>query len=258
MHTKVIFSEKKKFKDAVLLVGLPGIGLVGKIALDHMVSQLKPKKIGEVVSDSFPPSVKTDQAVLDLISDEIYYKKLGSKDVLFLGGPVQPTLDFRAGSAQEHYEFAETVAREMKAVGVSRIYTLAGISAGESRMSREPRIIVAATSKKMLSEFKGNGMVADRGEGLISGAAGLVLGMGKRIGVEGACLMGETNPHLIYGDHGAAKKILERLMDMFSFKVNMSELEQESREVQEAFTKMNKKIKQQQEFENPGDLSYVR
>lgn len=257
MPTKVVFLKKSRPKSAVLFTGLPGIGLVGKIAIDHLITQLKPEKIAEVVSDSFPPSVRTQNAILELIKDEIYHARLGGRDFLFLAGPVQPTLDFRAGSAQEHFEFAEAIVKAVKELNVREVYTLAGLDIRERRMNSQPRIVIAATSKKVLDSWKDLGVVADKNEGLISGAAGLIIGIAKQHGIEGACLMGETSSQLYLGDHGSAKAMLELLVKKFRFKLNLSELEKEAKNIESAFQKLSQQLKEQVEQENPS-LSYVR
>jgi len=257
MVTKVKFLKKPKCKKAVLLTGLPGIGLVGKIAIDHLITQLKPEKIAEISSDSFPPSIRTQNAVLELIKDEFYYLKANGSEFVLLAGPVQPTLDFRAGSAQEHYEFAETVIKAVKELNVKEIYTLAGLDIRERRMNSEPRVIIAATSKKVLEDWKKLDVIVDKNEGLISGAAGLIVGIGKEQGIEGACLMGETSSQLYLGDHGSAKKMLELLIKKFKFKLNLEELEKEAKNIEQAFQKLTQQLKEQVEQESP-NLSYVR
>ena len=48
---------KPKIKDPILIEGLPGIGNVGKIAVDFLVETIKAKKIIEISSHRFPHSV---------------------------------------------------------------------------------------------------------------------------------------------------------------------------------------------------------
>ena len=192
-----------------------------------------------------------------MIKDEIFYFNIKEQDFLFLVGPVQPSLDVRASSMYEHYEFARTIVDSLKDKGLREIYTLAGINVGERRILSEPKVIIAATSKKTLAEWKKFGVVSDRPEGLISGAAGLILGIAKEEGLEGACLMGETNARLIYGDHSAAKKILELLVKKYGFKIDMNSIEKDSKEIEASFEQLTKN------FEVPDDkpengLSYVR
>ena len=154
MTTTVKFLHKKKLKDAIMFSGLPGIGLVGKIAVDYLLKQLKAKKIAEVYSDSFPPGVYTQNGVIDLIKDEMFLFESNEKSFVFIAGPAQPALSLRNGGALEHYEFAEKVVQAAKELGVKEIYTLAGVNVGEKRLSAQPSIVVAATNKKILNESK--------------------------------------------------------------------------------------------------------
>ncbi len=256
--TVVKILKKKKCKNGILFSGLPGIGLVGKIAVDHLLSQLNAEKIAEVWSDSFPPSVRTQNSLVEVIKDEIFYAKVGGKDCFFLAGPVQPVLDFQSPYGKEHYEFAAVIVSYCMQQNISQLYCLAGIDVRDKRLSKEPCIVVAATSKKMLDSFKGQKHVLfNSEEGLISGAAGMILGIGKENGLEGACLMGETNVQLFYGDHLSAKKVLELLQQRFKFKVSLNAVEKEAQKAREAFENLNRQLKQLHDDENEKP-SYVR
>ena len=257
MPTRIKMIKPIRMKNAVLFTGLPGIGLVGKIAVDYLLKQFSAEKVAEIISDSFPPSVHTKEGLVELIKDEIYHYKFKDRDFLFLAGPVQPSLDMRSVSMAEHYEFAETIISELKKLGLTEIYTLAGINIGEKRMVTEPNVIVAATDEKMLAEWKKVGAIYDKPEGLISGAAGLLLGIGKEQGLRGACLMGETKARLVYGDQGAAKKVIELLIKKFGFKVDMSKIEKEASEIENAFMQMVKQL-EEGDYKPEGGLSYVR
>ncbi len=260
MGTSIVLLKHKKLKQPILFVGLPGIGLVGKIAADYMLKQFKAEKIAEVHSDSFPPSVHTKNAMIELIKDEIFAIESGGRHYLFLVGPVQPSLDFRVGSAIEHYEFATRIVEAMKKMGVKQIYTLAGINIGDRRLEKEPGVVVAATSKKLLSELNNIGAIADKKEGLISGAAGLIVGIAEMHGIDGACLMGETSSKLVYGDHGAAKKLIELFIKRFGFKVNLDQIAQEAKRIEDAFEQLSKQFEESHEEEAipKAGLPYVR
>jgi uncharacterized protein (TIGR00162 family) len=259
MVTRIEFTKKPKLKNAVLVSGLPGIGLVGKIVVDYLLKQCKTEKIADVYSDSFPPSVHTEKGIMDLIHDELFLFESKGSSFLFLAGPVQPSLDIRLSSSQDHYEFAQKIVSTMKALGVKKIYTLAGINIGDKRMEQEPKVVVAVTKKEMVAEFTKLGATVDSYGGLISGAAGLLPGLAKEQGIEGACIMGETNARLVYGDHGAAKKVLELVVKLFGFKVDMKNIEKESKNIEKAFATLNKQLEERKEEEHPEvKLSYVR
>lgn len=255
MATRIKFLGNKKFKGAVLFTGLPGIGLVGKIAVDYTIRQLKPEKVGEIHADFFPPSIQTNNGVIELIKDELHYLDFDGQDFLFLSGPVQPALDGRGDMAQ-HFEFSRAIISTLKEKGMVEVCTLAGINVGEKRMQSEPKVVVASTNKKKLEEWKKLGAISDRPVGLISGVAGLLLGIGAEEGVEGSCLMGETNARLVYGDPGAAKAVLELLIKRYGFTIEMKEMEKESKEIEKAFAQLSKQIDEPDD--HPQHLTYVR
>ncbi|MEI7961050.1 MAG: PAC2 family protein [archaeon] len=259
MPTRILVVKKVALKDAVLVVGLPGIGLVGKIAVDYLLKQFKTEKVAEVLSDSFPPSVHTKDSKVFLIKDDIFHFNFKGKDFIFLVGPVQPTLDFKVGSSHEHYEFAETLVGFFKSIGVTELITLAGINVGDSRLNKKPEVIVAGTDDSILELWKKFGAKEDKKEGLISGAAGLFVGIGRLHSIKGACLMGETNPQLVYGDHGSAKQVIEILSKRFGFDVKMKSIEKESKQIEKAFKELSTSLEHPMDEEGKVDnLSYVR
>lgn len=258
MPTKILVTKKLATKNAVLIVGLPGIGLVGKISIDYLLKELSPEKIAEVYSDSFPPSVHTKNSKVHLIKDEIYYLKYKKQDFFFLVGPVQPTLDFKVGSAHEHYEFAETMISYFKSVGVNEVITLAGLNIGEKRINMKPKIVVAGTDDVTIKKWKKFGAKEDKKEGLISGAAGLFVGIGRLQKMTGACLMGETNAQLVYGDQGSAKAVIELLKKRFGFKIKMKSIDKEAKEIETAFKDLNQQLESIEDETPIDNLPYVR
>jgi uncharacterized protein (TIGR00162 family) len=258
MPTKILLIKKVPLKDATLVVGLPGIGLVGKISVDYLLKEIKNEKIAEVLSDSFPPSVHTKNSKIFLIKNEIFYFNYKGKDFVFLAGPVQPALDMKSGSAQEHYEFAEVLVNFFKSIGVKEIITLAGINVGEKRINAKPQVIVAGTDDALIKSWTDVGAKEDKKEGLISGAAGLLVGIGKLHGINGVCLMGETNVQLVYGDPGSAKSVVELINKKFNLKVQMKSIDKEAKQIEKAFKDLTQQLDVPAEEKSDGNLTYVR
>jgi len=46
-----------KLTNPILIEGLPGIGNVGKLAVEHLIDTIKAKKFAEIYSKDFPPQV---------------------------------------------------------------------------------------------------------------------------------------------------------------------------------------------------------
>lgn len=258
MPTKIFVLKRIQTKGATVIVGLPGIGLVGKIAVDYLLKQFKPEKIADVYSDSFPPSVQTKNSKILLIKNELFYMKKGNKEFILFSGPVQPSLDFKAGSSHEHYEFAETMVNYFKSIGVSEIVTLAGVNVGQARLNGKPEVIVAGSDDKIVKAWVTAGAKGDKKEGLIAGAAGLLVGLGRLRQIGGACLMGETNSQLIYGDHGSAKRVIEVLSKKYKFKINMKLIDKETKEIENKFNELNKQLEAIEDEAPSEGLNYVR
>jgi len=135
--------EDVKLKEPILIEGLPGIGNVGKIAVDFMIDNLKPKKIYEIHSDGFPHAVfVNEQNMVDLPTIRIFHKKIKDRDVLFLAGDVQPIDEASC------YEFCNKVLDILEDVKVKEVITLGGI--GLQKIPENPQVYCTGNSKKII------------------------------------------------------------------------------------------------------------
>lgn len=257
MATQVFLMEKPVAKDGIVFIGLPGIGLVGKIVVDYLVKELKPKKIADVLSDSFPPAVITKGGIAELFKDHIYYLNHKGKAFYFVSGPVIPNWD-QGGTIADQYDFSRTLVAAFKELKVTNVCTIAGLNVGEERMKITPHVIAAATDKSTLEEWKKLGVKPSESEGTIWGHAGLLLGIGKLQGIPGVCLMGETSARLVYGDPGASKVILDLLIKKYKFKLKMDKMDAEAQEIEKAFHKLSETMQAEEGGNKKLDLSYVR
>ncbi len=220
--------KKPKLKNPMLIEGLPGIGNVGKLAVEHLISTMKATKFAELYSKDFPPQVfiNTDGTV-KLVNNEFYYwqaKKRNQRDLIFLTG------DYQGLSSQGQYELVEAILNLCESFGVKTMYTLGGYGLGYE--VKTPKVLFATTDKQLVKTIKGYGAVFKKNEpgGGIIGASGLLLGLGKIRGFDGACLMGETPGYLV--DPKSAKAVLKILMKITNVKVDLSRLEEKAKEIE--------------------------
>ena len=83
--------KKINLKNFYLIEGLPGMGNVGKIAVEFIIDTLKAEKVMEIYSYSFPHCVfVNEQNLVELPSIKIYQKKVKNKDFMFISGDIQP------------------------------------------------------------------------------------------------------------------------------------------------------------------------
>ena len=84
--------KKQDLKGAILIVGLPGIGNVGKIVSDFLVDELKSKKVCEFFSYNMPHSVFVkENNLVAMPRIELYFKQVDKSKFLILTGDSQPT-----------------------------------------------------------------------------------------------------------------------------------------------------------------------
>jgi proteasome assembly chaperone (PAC2) family protein len=84
--------ERPDMKNVVFIEGLPGIGLIGKLAAEHLIQELDAKKFAELYSPHFPHQalVKEDSS-LRLMKNKFYHGKYQDMDLVILVGDTQPS-----------------------------------------------------------------------------------------------------------------------------------------------------------------------
>ncbi|MDD4983280.1 MAG: PAC2 family protein [Candidatus ainarchaeum sp.] len=245
-----------KLNNPTLLIGLPGIGLVGKIAIDFIAEKMKNEKIGSIYSTYFTPAGITYKGQIDLIKDEFSIIKTKKKDFILLTGIAQPAL-FENINPEAHFEFAKKIVEIAKELGVKEIYTFGGLDISDARITKNPELYFVTTNTKKKEPSKYAKLLQD--EITISGVAGLTLGFAKEEGMQGYCILAETTSKLIYGDFEAAKKMLEFISKYFELKVDLKDIDKEAKKISKAFKEVQTALKQLSKDE-ASDVkpSYVR
>src|SRR5204862_7840531 len=150
--------------------------------------ELKAVKCADIFSNYCPPQVLVqDDGQVKLVNNELHFVKRGhGKDLVLLTG------DYQGLTPEGQYELSDFILRELKKLGVRRIFTLGGYGMG--RMVTKPRVLGAATGGELVKEMEKDGVVWARGApaaGHVS-ASGLLLGLGRLYDMQAVCLMGET------------------------------------------------------------------
>ena len=211
-----------KLEKPVLVVGLPGIGSVGKIVVEHLKKEFKAEKIATLYSNHFPHQVAMlKNGGIRLVNNRFYILKSKDKkkarDIVLLTGDVQ------AMTSEGQYEVNKMIVDFFKnQLKGSFIYTLGGYNISGS-VAQNPRVFGNATSMPTVDKFRSKGIIFGESRGTILGSAGLVIAFAKMQGMEGICLMGETT--FIDIDHRAAKAVLETLAKELGLKIDTKNLD---------------------------------
>ncbi len=217
---KTIIKEKVQIKpkNPILIEGLPGLGMVGRITTRYLVKQLKAEKFALLYSPHFPYYVIVNRkGNARLLRGEFHYWK-NPKDndlILFTG-------DSQAQTIEGQYEIAETILDFAKKHNVETIITLGGYrkEAGET-----PEVVATATDVEILNKaLKADAAPSPPGNPIV-GTAGLLVGMAKFKNMSALCLLGETRGYI--PDPKAAKSILIVLQKMLKITVNLEDLDKE-------------------------------
>ncbi|MCX6776480.1 MAG: proteasome assembly chaperone family protein [Candidatus Micrarchaeota archaeon] len=254
--TIVISKKGVKLRNPILIEGLPGIGLVGKLATEHLIKELKAEKVAEVYSKHFPHQVlMRKKGTLRMLKNKFYAwrnPKKGKSDLLMLVGDVQ------AITPEAQFEVCNALLDYFEKMNGKRIYTLGGYGVG--KIVENPRVLGSATHKEVVEELKKYGVVFGEATGSIIGAAGLLLGIGKIRKMEGACLMGET--HGGYVDAKSAKSVLNVLTKILGVNINLNKLDERVKETEKFMNRMEKEMEKQKGMSEGGPksdaLSYIR
>jgi len=218
-ETTIIEIEEINPKEAVLIEGLPGLGLVGKIAVEYLVKQLNARKVAEVYSPHFAHYVLVNnEGILRLLRLEFYYWNGGEDgyDLILLTG------DCQAQTIEGQYEVADVIFDYARRKNVSLIITLGGY---QKEVKDTPQVFVSATDRKLLDAALQLGAKNSPSGSPIIGAAGILVGLAKFKRMNALCLLAET-----YGnrpDPKASKSLLNLLSEMLHIGVDLSDLERE-------------------------------
>ncbi len=248
--------EGVELDNPIVLEGLPGIGFVGKFAVDQIIKHANATKFAELKSDYFPPQVTMkENGLIEHMKNEFYYiKQFGEKkqDIILLTGNTQGS-DFEG-----QIEICKVLMEYFEDLGAKKIYTLGGLGTGE--LVEKNKVFVAANNKEMLDEvlkIKNIEVRKDDG-GAIVGASGLLLYYAEEKGMPGLCLMGETPGFFV--DASAAKAVLLVLFELLDFSIDLSEIDEQIEIVNqriEASQKLPPFVMDQQQVQTPDDLQYI-
>jgi len=214
--------KKRVLKSPTLFEGLPGIANVGKIVADYMIEQFEAEKIITLFSYSLPNSVFiNEENLVELPKIELYHKKIGGRDFLFLAGDVQPA------SEEGSYTFTEKVLDIVQGYGCKEIITLGGI--GLPEIPENPRVFCAGNNKDFIKKIIKNGAKGDvyGMVGPIIGVSGLLVGMSIQRKINSTALLAETYGHPMYLGLKGAKASLKIIGKMYGLKIDYKSINKE-------------------------------
>jgi len=224
--------KKVNLENPILVEGLPGLGLVGKIAIRHLIKQLNAERFAFLYSPHFPYFViVSKKGNVRLLRGTFYYwkNKNTKNDLIFFTG------DSQAQTIEGQYEISDHILEFAKQYNTNVVITIGGY---RMEAKDKPKVVAAATNPELLNKaLKAGADVSPTGSPIV-GTAGLILGMSHFRKIEALCLLGETRGYL--PDPKSAKSVLEILQAMLGFDANLAGLDEEIAKGEKMVTRLQK------------------
>ena len=238
--TEIVEITKAELKNPILIEGLPGLGMVGRIAVRFLSKQLGAERWAFLYSPHFPYYVvvnkKGDARLLRAEFRFWHNNKGGESDVVFLSG------DSQAQTIEGQYEVADAILEFCKTHGIKTIVSLGGFRV---ETENTPRVMCAATNQELLDKALGAGAEVSKAGSPIVGTAGLLLGMAHFKDVEALCLLSETRGYL--PDPASAKSMLSVLVKLLGVDVDLAGLDKEIAKAERIVDRMKQIEKRREE-----------
>ena len=264
MESNVVWKEKPKLKNASFICGLPGIGLVGQIAVSYIIDKLSMTKATDLYSPHFYPQVITDaDGRVRMIRDEFYYwKNPSGNDLIVLKGDMQPFINPQIQINFPHFQVNKDILDIVLEMGAKEVITLAGLGLNEENKSESSsNVLVAGNNSEFIEKAVDLGAsVTPQGLPIIGGA-GLLLGLAEIRDVPAVCLMGKTHVKIQGPDVAAAKSLVEFISRFIGFEIDMGEIEQSAEKSTKAFKNVLEKVQGQEKALKKSrelDTAYIR
>jgi uncharacterized protein (TIGR00162 family) len=223
-------TTKVEPKNSVLIEGLPGMGMVGRIAVRFLIKQLGTKRFAELYSPHFPYYVLVNKkGNVRLLRAEFFFWKNqnGENDLLLMTG------DSQAQTIEGQYEVTTTILDFVQRLGTKTIITVGGY---RKEAEDTPQVMAVSTNPELLKKATEAKAIASPPGNPIVGTAGLLLGLAKFRKIDALCLLGETRGYL--PDPRAAKSVLQVLQKILSLDVDLKALDKEIEKSKEIVAKM--------------------
>mgnify|MGYP001574132236 CR=1 FL=1 len=235
---------KTQLKSPVLIEGLPGMGNVGKIAVDYLIDAFKAEKLYELSSNDLPHCVFVNEDnLVELPKINIYYKNFKDRTLLFLAGDIQPI------SESSCYDFCNTILDTFEKGKGGEIITIGGIAL--PRVPKNPKVYCTGNSKKIVSKYKSQLVNTDIHGivGPIVGVSGLLTGLAGTKKIPAVTLLAETFGHPNYLGIKGARNILKILKKQLKLNLELSDLDEEVNEIEKEIARRTNNM------QNMGKLS---
>ena len=183
-RTKVHWQKEMPLHTAVL-EAVPGIGNVGKLIVDGLVSTHQSELIAMFLHPDMPPHATLGpDGILRPSHISMHSVNLGDSNILCIGSNAQPM------TASGQYEMSEKILETLNEHSTSPLYVLAGLAMPPE--SKDIHLVCSDLRIKEQLEERGLRVKSDQPESGMIGLAGLLISMAPLYGVDVVGFVAET------------------------------------------------------------------
>jgi len=230
--------RKVTLNDPVMVAGWPGMGSVALGAVNYLRRKLPAIKFAEIKVDKFSTldSVVVDDGLASLPKgpQNLFYYTKNPDMIIFEGEAQSPGID--------GIKLVNKVLDLAASYGVKRLYTGAAFPVPVTHKD-PPELYGAANHKALLGPLSPFGIKPMDG-GHISGLNGLIIGFAKERGMEAVSILATMPQYAIsLPNPRASGAVVEALSRVINFKIDMHEMEEYIKDMDEKMSVIEDKVK---------------
>jgi proteasome assembly chaperone (PAC2) family protein len=236
------FIKRPRLRNPYLIVAWPGMGEVAFKATHYLIEKLSAEEFASVPAEYFYylTGVEVKDGILsvpELPQSRFYFwrNKKGKQDLIIFLSNAQPDL----GKAEE---YCQRILQVAKSFNVKEVLSFASMPQAIDH-TQESAVWFTATSKELIEKLKQHNFRL-LAEGQISGMNGLFLGIAKKEGLEGTCLLGEIPLYTIQIENPrASSAVLSAFCNILGIEIDLGILQEQAHTMENEINKLLEYLK---------------
>lgn len=220
--------NKPCLNNPTMIAVWPGMGYLAKTSGDYLRKRLNAILFAEI--RCFHNSIIYRDSIVELPYVSHRFYSAPKHDLIICVGDSQPSIP------EEGYRLAKLIIKLAERFNVKRIYTLA---AYPSEYHDKPQVYGVISNDSLKKTLLDHNIHLIEGEGAVNGLNGVLIGVAKKRGIEGICLMAEIK-YANVPQHLSSKAVLEKLTSILGIEIDTSFLEKRARKVEDSILRQLK------------------
>jgi len=228
-------TEDIQFKNPLIIIGFPGIAMVGKFAVLTLIKYFNAKPLFWLFYQDMPAQAMVAESAKMRLPKTTFYvipseekeKASLDRDLIFITGDEQPT------SSAGIYYFADFICKKCKEFNAKEVIAT-GAFVPEQIQQENRLVYVSGTSKDKIDFFLKSETKLTKlmNGGYIAGANGIIPAWASiHYQMDGSCLLAEAYP-MLQRDPRASKSILMVLNERYKINVDLTLFDKEIKEIE--------------------------